>query len=258
MTTTTSRPAAAPDGTMGERGTVTWLGHASVLIVTAQGTRILVDPWLENPRHPAGANDVGPLDAIAVTHGHFDHLGSVIPLATATGTKVVCVPELAAYFSSQGVPNVQEMNKGGSIAVNEVTLTMVGADHSCGVNSPDGGPYLYGGNPVGFVFQLPFGQGGPIYVAGDTNVFSDMALIKELYRPEVAFLPIDGYYNMGPREAALAVKLLGISRVVPYHYGTFEILAGSPRELRAHLINHRLAVKTVTIEPGQSVPITAA
>jgi L-ascorbate metabolism protein UlaG (beta-lactamase superfamily) len=236
-------------------GSATWLGHATVVVVTPGGTRIIFDPWLENPKFPAHLPALDTIDAIAVTHGHFDHIGSVVPLAASTGARVICVPELAAYFASVGVANLTEMNKGGSIAVHEVTLTMVGADHSCGVSPAGGGPSIYGGNPVGFVLRLPFGQPGPVYVSGDTNVFSDMALIKELYAPEIAFVPIDGHYNMGPKEAALAVKLLGVARVVPIHHGTFEVLTGTPRELRGNIITHRLAVKTVTIEPGQAVPL---
>ncbi|MCW2912419.1 MAG: metal-dependent hydrolase, partial [Actinomycetia bacterium] len=116
--------------TIGAVDTLTWLGHATVLMVTRAGTRIIFDPWLEgNPKRPEGVNGVASLDGIAVTHGHFDHIASVIPLAAETGAPVICTPEMAAYFTSAGVANVIEMNKGGTIEVGDVELTMVSADH---------------------------------------------------------------------------------------------------------------------------------
>ncbi len=243
---------------VGALGTLTWLGHATVLLTTLSRTRIIFDPWLEgNPKSPVGVSDLGALDAIAVTHGHFDHMGSVIPLAAATGATVICVPEMAAYFSSVGVSNIVDMNKGGTVTVNEVSLTMVTADHSCGVDVGENLPNAYGGNPVGFIVGLPEGEGGPIYLTGDTNVFGDMSLIRDLYAPEVGLMPIDGHYNMGPREAAHAVKLLGLDRVVPIHYGTFPILTGTPDELRSHLELAKAGAAAIVIEPGQSVPIKA-
>ncbi|MGC1419537.1 MAG: metal-dependent hydrolase [Acidimicrobiales bacterium] len=243
---------------VGEAGSLTWLGHATVLLTTSTGTRIVFDPWIEgNPKSPITLGALGDIDGIAVTHGHFDHMASVAALAEATGASVVCVPEMAAYFASIGVGNIVEMNKGGTIHVVDVSLTMVSADHSCGVAVGDNVPYAYGGNPVGFIVGLPTGQGGPVYVSGDTNVFGDMALIRELYAPEIGLMPIDGYYNMGPREAAHAVQLLGLSRVVPIHYGTFPILTGTPDELRGHLKSNDAMAQTISIEPGQSVPLKA-
>ncbi len=240
---------------LGEAGTLTWLGHATVLLTTTTGTRVIFDPWLENPKSPADLDAVGPVDVIAVTHGHFDHMGSVVPLATATGATVVCVPEMAAYFASVGLSNLVEMNKGGTVKVGDVALTMVSADHSCGVAAGDGVPNIYGGNPVGFIARLPEGNGGPIYVSGDTNVFGDMALIRELYHPELALMPIDGHYNMGPWEAAHAVRLLGVSRFAPYHYGTFPLLAGTPQEVRTHLAALGSSATVVDVNPGGSVPL---
>ena len=255
--TTTLSDAAVAVGEYAVPGSLTWLGHATVLVTTATGTRVLFDPWLENPKSPVTLEALGPIDVIAVTHGHFDHMGSVVPVALETGATVVCVPEMAAYFATQGVTNLLEMNKGGTVHVGDVALTMVGADHSCGVAAGDGLPSIYGGNPVGFVAHLPVGGGGPVYVSGDTNVFGDMAIIRELYAPEIALMPIDGHYNMGPREAAYALGLLGVARFTPIHYGTFPLLAGTPDEVVRHLSDRGGQTRVVAIEPGASVPLVA-
>ena len=115
----------------------------------------------------------------------------------------------------------------------EISVTMTGADHSAGDWNPGGETTLYLGEPAGFVIRLE--NGYTIYHAGDTNVTSDMRLIGELYRPNLALLPIGGHYTMGPREAALAVELLGVDAVAPIHWGTFPLLAGTPEELRVEL-----------------------
>lgn len=236
---------------LGENGTVTWLGHASVLVTTTTGTRIVFDPWLENPKSPTDVAGLGPVDAIAVTHGHFDHTGSVVELATATGAPVVCVHELSVYFATQGLTNLIGMNKGGTVSIKDVSLTMVSADHSCGVGAAEGQPDIYGGSAAGFVATLP--SGGPLYVSGDTNVFSDMAIIRDLYHPHTAMIPIDGHYNMGPREAAYALGLLGVARVIPYHWGTFPQLTGTPDALRPLLEGTKVQLEA--IDPGESASL---
>lgn len=243
---------------IGAPGTVTWLGHGSLLLSSRSGTRVVFDPWLEgNPKFPYDSPDIGPVDAIAVTHGHFDHITSVGPLAERTGATVVSTPEMSAYFASIGAANLVEMNKGGTIEVGGVRLTMVSADHSCGVTVAESTPNVYGGDPVGYVAHLPESEGGPVYVSGDTNVFGDMRIIRELYAPEIGFFPIDGHYNMGPREAAYAVELLGLSRAVPIHFGTFPLLAGSPEEFTRCLAERDVAAEAVVIAPGQSVSISS-
>ncbi|HZV25613.1 MAG TPA: MBL fold metallo-hydrolase, partial [Acidothermaceae bacterium] len=122
-------------------------------------------------------------------------------------------------------------------------VTMTAAEHSAGDWNPDGGVPLYLGEPVGFVVELE--NGFRFYHSGDTAVFGDMRLIRDLYRPDLAILPVGGHYTMGPREAALAVELLGVEHVMPIHYGTFPILAGTPDQLRSELALRGLQDVTV-------------
>jgi L-ascorbate metabolism protein UlaG (beta-lactamase superfamily) len=243
---------------IGTPGTMVWLGHGSLLLTTNSGTRVVFDPWLEgNPAYPFDHADLGRVDAIAVTHGHFDHIGSVESLAAATGAAVISTPELSAYFGSIGLENLIEMNKGGSVEVGNLRLTMVAADHSCGVSVGERQPNVYGGDPVGFIAQPTDVRSAAIYVSGDTNVFGDMSVIRELYRPEIGFFPIDGHYNMGAREAAYAVELLGLRRAVPIHFGTFPLLAGTPAELADELAKRQTDVELVVIQPGGTVTVFA-
>lgn len=233
---------------------VTWLGHATLLVASST-TRVIVDPWLEgNPRRPADIPDLNRLDGIAVTHGHFDHMASVVSLVQETGAPVLCNSEISAYLGSRGVSERLEMNKGGTREIGDLQITMVSADHSGGIDTQPGEPNLEGGSAAGFIIRES--GGNPcIYISGDTNVFGDMALIRELYHPRVGFVPIDGHYNMGPREAALAVSLLGLDRVVPIHFGTFPVLRGRPAELQDDLVSRDVPCEMVVLEPGQSLMV---
>ncbi len=227
--------------------TVTWLGHATVLVTTAAGTTILIDPFIEhNPKFPKGFNFPEKLDLILATHGHYDHISDVIPMAGKTGAPVVAMFELAEWFKAKGVGSTIPLGYGGSYTHKDVVLTMTEARHSSGIQ--DGGTFVYGGEPAGYVLAI---QDGPVlYHAGDTSVFSDMQLIRDLYAPKFGMLPIGGHFTMDPRGAALATKFLGLEVVLPLHWGTMPQLAGTPAELDHH-IGHT-GVQVLNLEPGES------
>lgn len=212
---------------------VTWLRHSTVLLDTPGGKRVLIDPWLtSNPATPAAFKDVAALarlDVLLITHGHFDHMADAVAVAKAYKPQVVAIFEIAEWLGAHGVENLQPMNLGGTIEVGGHKVTMTNAHHSSGISDADG-KIVYGGDPAGYVVE--FENGRRIYHAGDTCVFGDMALIRELYSPEVVFLPIGDRFTMGPREAAKAVELLQPHKVLPLHYGTFEALTGTPDALR--------------------------
>jgi len=233
----------------------TWYGHACVEVESRDGKRILFDPWFGNPRSPKAADEVDVCELLLVTHGHSDHLGDAVALATRLRPAWPCIHELSLWLARQlpgGEDAVTGMNKGGTVEAAGLRVTMVRADHSAGDWNADAGVPLYLGEPAGFVVELE--DGSRIYHAGDTDVFGDMRLIAELHRPDVAFLPIGGHFTMGPREAALAVEMLGVRTVVPIHYGTFPLLTGTPDELRAALRERGLHdVELISPEPGETI-----
>ena len=212
---------------------ITWLGHATVQFRLESGEVILMDPWIDgNPMYPKN-HKIDRLDAILISHAHFDHIHDAIPLAKQfKPKKVVAIFETCGWLTSKGVENCSGMNKGGTQVVGTIRATMTHAIHSCGIQ--DGDQILYGGEAAGYVLHLPDERA--IYYAGDTAVFSDMQLIEQLYKPELAFLPIGDFYTMGPREAALACRLLNVKKVIPMHFGTFPALTGSPSELTRELV----------------------
>jgi len=226
---------------------IIWLGHGSFEFRLPSGQVLLMDPWIEgNPAYPKG-HAIRRVDTICISHGHFDHIHDTPPLAKRFAPEVVGIFETCQWLESKGVKNTRPMNKGGSQKAGGVTVTMTHAVHSCGIL--DNGQIVYGGEAAGYVLGLPDGR--TLYFAGDTNVFSDMALIEQLYHPELAFLPIGDLYTMSPREAALACRLLKAKKVVPMHFGTFPPLTGRPGEL-SNLIAD-LPTKVWPLEPGKAV-----
>ena len=186
---------------------------------------------------------------VLITHGHYDHIHDAVPLAKKFGPKVVAIFETCLWLESKGVRNTMPMNKGGSQQVGPVKVSMTHAVHSCGIKEDDG-RIVYGGEACGYVLRLPDAR--TVYFAGDTNVFSDMQLIAELYRPELAFLPIGDLFTMGPREAAMACRMLKAKKIVPMHFGTFPPLTGTPGKL-AELIRDLSETVVWPLDIGQPV-----
>jgi L-ascorbate metabolism protein UlaG (beta-lactamase superfamily) len=226
---------------------LTWLGHSAFRVDSPGGKRIYVDPFLTgNPKCPAGEVEPERCDLVFLTHGHGDHLGDAVVIHQRFGCPVVAQVELRGWLTGQGVADdgsAHSINKGGTVTVEGIRLTLTHANHSS--SAPDGS---YTGESCGVVLELE--EGFTMYFAGDTNVFGDMSLIGRIYRPDVAVLPIGDHFTMGPREAAVALELLGVIRCVPCHYGTFGLLTGTPDELR------ELAppgVEILSPEPGETL-----
>jgi L-ascorbate metabolism protein UlaG (beta-lactamase superfamily) len=226
---------------------ITWLGHATFVIVTPGGKRIVTDPWLEgNPMCPPDRKRITQADLILVSHGHSDHTSSVIPVARDTSAPVVAIHELARWFEGKGLHDVKGMGIGGTQAIAGLEITMTPAVHSSSV--VENGATMYAGVAAGFVVRIEDGRS--IYFAGDTALFGDMRLIGEMHAPEIAFLPIGDHYTMGPDAAARACRLLGVRQVVPMHYGTFPVLTGTPDRLK-HLVEP-FGVDVLVLKPGET------
>ena len=225
---------------------ITWLGHATFRVITPKGTTLLIDPWvMGNPACPQGEKQVKRVDIMLCTHGHFDHIGDAVAIARQHSPKVVCIPEMGAWLERKGVKNVMGMNKGGTQNIGDIHVTMVHAVHSCGIT--DGDEIIYGGEACGYV--IAFENGVKIYHAGDTMVFGDMKIIHEMWRPQIAMLPIGDHYTMDPKQAAYAVELLQPKAVIPMHFGTFPVLTGKPSELESLCEG----VEVREMKPGETI-----
>jgi L-ascorbate metabolism protein UlaG (beta-lactamase superfamily) len=231
---------------------ITYLGHATFSVVTPGAEQIIIDPFLtDNPTTPEELKQVGELNTIFVTHGHFDHFSDVIPLAQQTGATVVSNFEIYTYLQGKGIENAMPIMKGASTQeVSGVQVTATHAFHSSSITEEDG-TIVYAGDPMGYIIE--FESGFRLYHAGDTAVFGDMQLIGELYRPDLALLPIGNGTVMSPFEAAHAVRLLGIRHIVPIHYGTFPFLPGTPEEFQEHLSTLAPSAVVHVMRPGDEL-----
>jgi len=217
---------------------ITWFGHAAFQIEMA-GKIVLVDPWLDgNPTSPVKASEITRADVVYATHDHGDHLGEAFTICKDTNATFVAAAELASQARQEGVKKVSGMNIGGSIDMNGIKLSMVQAFHTAGKAAPTG--------------VIVAGEGKAVYHAGDTGVFGDMQFIGEFYKPEVALIPIGGYYTMDADQAVEAVKLIKPKAVIPMHYKTFPVLAQSADEFVNGVKEKVPKVKVVVLSPGES------
>jgi len=215
------------------------IGH-SCFLIEEDGIKILTDPFItNNPKLKINALDFKP-DIILLTHDHADHLGDTIDISKNCGAIVIAVYDLAQELSKYKVSTLGG-NLGGTIEHKGIKFTFVNALHSCKI-----------GIPVGFIIKF---KTRTLYFAGDTNVFMDMKIIKDLYKPEIVFLPIDGYFNMGQREACYAIKLLEPEIIIPMHYGTFPALKGTPEKLKEEMMINNLEAKLVVFELNEEKEI---
>lgn len=228
---------------------LTFYGHSAFRIETAQGLKIWIDPWIENPSAPAGVEKDPEADLILVTHAHADHIGSCMTMAKSSATEVVAIHELQQYLLGKGLPNVTGMNIGGEYYTKGVHVTMLPALHSSSIQ--EGQEVIYGGEAAGFLVTLE--DGLRIYHAGDTALFGDMAMIGNLYHPKIALIPIGDHYVMGPREAAYACRLIDPKIVVPMHYATFPALTGTVGEFERQLKANHVDSRLTTLAPGESM-----
>ncbi len=251
-------PAVTKSGTK-----LTWLGHAAFRIDTPAGKVLFIDPWITNPKNPTGKDDLAKIDRadlVLVTHGHSDHVGDAVAIAKKTKAKLVSTFDVGrALVSYAGYPKDlvgmdTQGNMGGELSLldGEVSIRFVPAVHSSTVQGPKEEP-LAAGSAGGFLVSIK--DGPTIYHTGDTDLFSDMALVPHGRPVTVMLAAIGDHFVMGPARAAEAVGLVRPAIVVPMHYGTFPVLTGTPEELGAAMKERGLTTKLEAMTPHQTLEL---
>jgi len=242
---------------------VLWLGHAATKITSVNGKTILIDPGITtiptSPEKYKNLDNLGKIDLILVTHGHGDHVSDLGAIAKKSGAKVVAAYELVLQMASLGIIKKEQaiyMNKGGMVTPlgPDIKIHMVPAEHSSSIQLPNPKPgeitFVDAGNPVGYVIELE--NGFKIYHSGDTDVFSEMALIGEMYAPDLAMVCVGGHFTMDGKGAAYALsKMIKPKQVIPIHYATFPLLYGTPDQLKKAL--GASPIKVLDVKPGDTV-----
>jgi L-ascorbate metabolism protein UlaG (beta-lactamase superfamily) len=216
---------------------LTYPGHSCILLEGSR--RILIDPFIPSGEFPPDA------DLICVTHAHADHLGETVTLNKPT----VAPNELAKYLITKGVP-AEALNIGGGITVDGIHVVMTQAIHSSWLEEAGGG--YYGGPAAGYIIRM---DGITVYHAGDTALFSDMMLIRDLYHPDVALLPIGGRFTMGPDEAMIAASYIGAPLIIPIHYNTWEKIEQDPIRFK-NAIEKTTDMKVAVLAPGDRIDLS--
>jgi L-ascorbate metabolism protein UlaG (beta-lactamase superfamily) len=243
---------------------LTWYGHAAFKIKTAKGKILLIDPWITNPVFPSGKDELASLDRvdlILLTHGHGDHVGNTVEIGKRTGASLVSNFDLnAAMVSVLGYPESQAGNEttghlGGELSLldGELKVQFVPAWHGSSIQKEENAEPVYAGNPTGLIIMLR--DGPTIYHTGDTDLFSDMALVKRFHKIDAMLVCIGDHFTMGPPLAAEAVELVAPKAVIPMHYGTFPVLTGTPDAFERELRKRKLKSKLHVLEAGETIAL---
>jgi L-ascorbate metabolism protein UlaG (beta-lactamase superfamily) len=224
---------------------IKWLSHAGFQITSSGGKVIYIDPWFDNPVSGFGLDDVKAAAMVLVTHDHFDHVGQAPDIAKKTGGLLVANVETARRLQNEfHIPAEKVcyfgygMNIGGKLEYEGITVTMTQAFHSTAT-----------GSPCGYMIRLE--DGATIYHGGDTGIFSSMKLLGEIYKIDVALLPIGSVFTMDALQAAWAVKLISPKVVIPMHYKTFPIIAQDAKEFTALVQKEAPGVKVAALSVGE-------